>query len=208
MVKRFYICKGDTTTAGGTVLESSSVMHCDGRPLAFEGDAVACPACNSTGRIVCEGARWPMSGPDGRQAALDDDICLCRCNPLPRLIASQRMMAMTMDELPADSAVQRATAHVYATSAAPVVARHGTESEHSASLTAAPFGYTDGPTRKGEALELAARGVSEEDEAECHAQYEMDMETCNAARAMYRSPAYFLACSQKAFERYQQCRGY
>ena len=100
MVKRYYIRKGDSTTAGGTVTEGSAVMHCDGLPLAFEGDAVSCPACHSTGKILCDGPRWPKAGPDGRQTALSDDLCLCRCNPLPRLIASQSASASAASFFP------------------------------------------------------------------------------------------------------------
>ncbi|MEZ2310462.1 hypothetical protein AB6809_27845 [Paraburkholderia sp. RCC_158] len=41
-------------------------MHCDGLPLAFEGDAVSCPACHSTGKILCDGPagqrQVPMAG--------------------------------------------------------------------------------------------------------------------------------------------------
>ncbi|SAL16761.1 hypothetical protein AWB71_00664 [Caballeronia peredens] len=55
---------------------------------------------------------------------------------------------------------------------------------------------------------LAARGVSEAKEAECFADYEIDMEMCSAASAMYQSPAYYLECKARAFQRYQQCRGY
>lgn len=72
MFMRYYIRKGDRTTAGGTVTEGSAVMHCDGLPLAFEGDAVSCPSCHSTGKIMCDGPRWPKAGPDGRQTALSD----------------------------------------------------------------------------------------------------------------------------------------
>ncbi|WP_084167091.1 PAAR domain-containing protein [Paraburkholderia caledonica] len=210
MVKRYYIRKGDSTTAGGTVTEGSAVMHCDGLPLAFEGDAVSCPACHSTGKILCDGPRWPKAGPDGRQTALSDDLCLCRCNPLPRLIASQSTMSMSMDGSPADPVVQRATAHVYAPNpeASTPTPSAISGSAGSGLKQSPPLAFASNAANSGDVMELAARGVSEDDEAECHAQYELDMETCNAARAMYKNPAYFLACSQRAFERYQQCRGY
>ncbi|TCG01073.1 hypothetical protein BZM26_09990 [Paraburkholderia strydomiana] len=207
MVKRYYVRKGDSTTAGGTVTEGSPVMQCDGLPLAFEGDAVTCPACNSTGKILCDGPRWPKAGPDGRQTALSDDLCLCRCNPLPRLIASQSTMSMSMKSSPADSAAQQATAHVYGAQVASATAAGAGSGARTWEGTV-PLAYADSAAGAEDPVQLAARGVSEDDEAECHAQYEMDMETCNAARAMYKSPAYFLTCSQRAFERYQQCRGY
>ena len=185
-------------------------MHCDGLPLAFEGDAVSCPACHSTGEILCDGPRWPKAGPDGRQTALSDDLCLCRCNPLPRLIASQSTMSMSFEGSPADEVMQRATARVYAPEAGPATAAPSATSALAGSglKESTPLAFASNAASSADVLELAARGVSEDDEAECHAQYELDMETCYAARAMYKNPAYFLTCSQRAFERYQQCRGY
>ncbi|WP_322094578.1 hypothetical protein [Paraburkholderia bannensis] len=72
---------------------------------------------------------------------------------------------------------------------------------------AQPFEYS-GDSANSNVTDLAARGVSEEDEAECFAQYEEDMEMCGAGSATYGSPAYYTECSQRAFSRYQQCRGY
>ncbi|MEZ0605696.1 hypothetical protein ACAX43_26540 [Paraburkholderia sp. IW21] len=119
-------------------------------------------------------------------------------------------MSMSMDGSPADPVVQQATAHVYAPNAeAATTAPSATSGSAGSGLKqSTPLAFASNAASSGDAMELAARGVSEDDEAECHAQYELDMETCNAARAMYRNPAYFLACSQRAFERYQQCRGY
>lgn len=53
----------------------------------------------------------------------------------------------------------------------------------------------------------AAQGVSEEDEAECHSQYEMDMEECSVYKGVMGA-RWMDQCSQKAFQRYQQCQGY
>ncbi|WP_322053670.1 hypothetical protein [Paraburkholderia bannensis] len=72
---------------------------------------------------------------------------------------------------------------------------------------AQPFEYSE-DSANSDVIDLAARGVSEEDEAECFAQYEEDIEMCGAGSATYGSPAYYTACSQRAFSRYQQCRGY
>ncbi|WP_028215786.1 hypothetical protein [Paraburkholderia oxyphila] len=72
---------------------------------------------------------------------------------------------------------------------------------------AQPFEYSE-DSANSDVTDLAARGVSEEDEAECFAQYEEDMEMCGAGSATYGSPAYYTECSQRAFSRYQQCRGY
>jgi len=72
---------------------------------------------------------------------------------------------------------------------------------------AQPFEYgEDMPS--GDVQDLAARGVSETEEAECFAEYETDMELCSAGGAMFNSFAYYQACTQRAFLKYQQCRGY
>ncbi|NIF54013.1 hypothetical protein [Burkholderia sp. Ax-1724] len=60
----------------------------------------------------------------------------------------------------------------------------------------------------GDVRDLAARGVSEADEAECYADYELDMEQCQVAIAMYRDPRTYSLCAQRAFGKYQQCRGH
>ncbi|WP_245965087.1 hypothetical protein [Trinickia dinghuensis] len=70
------------------------------------------------------------------------------------------------------------------------------------------FEYGDGsPLEKVQ--DVAARGVSEEDEAECHATYELDMEQCDFAKAMYGGDLRtYSLCTSRAFENYQACRGY
>lgn len=89
MGKRFYIHVGDTTTSAGKVLTglSTSTWHCI--PNAFDGDAVECPKCRSVGQIRTVGSRIPSVGAHGRQHALSGDLCLCKCNPPPRLVALQ-----------------------------------------------------------------------------------------------------------------------
>ncbi|MDR7006782.1 PAAR domain-containing protein [Paraburkholderia strydomiana] len=88
-MKRFLILNGDKTTSNGTVVARSTTLELQGRQIAHEGDDVSCPACHSTGRIQCDGPRLAMTGPDGRRAALNDDLCICHCNPPPKLVASQ-----------------------------------------------------------------------------------------------------------------------
>lgn len=88
-MKRYDIRDGDTTTADGRVEGSGRDDPIDGVPVAYEKDPVWCPRCQSTGRIVCVGARVSSTGRDGRQQALSDDLCQCRCSPPPRLVASQ-----------------------------------------------------------------------------------------------------------------------
>ncbi len=81
--------KGDRTIVGGVVEAGDSADMLNGREQAYEGDPVSCPVCKTTGKIKCDGPRLPTTGPDGRQAALSDDLCICQCTPSPRLVASQ-----------------------------------------------------------------------------------------------------------------------
>lgn len=89
MARRYDIRKGDKTTAGGTVLGGDPNDTIDELAQAYERDDVWCPACKSMGHIVCDGPRFPMQGPDGREGALSEDLCVCRCSPPPRLLPSQ-----------------------------------------------------------------------------------------------------------------------
>lgn len=89
MVRRYDIAKGDGTTAGGTVTGGDPLDKLGDREQAYERDEVWCPACESVGRIVCIGPRFSMKGPDGREGALSDDLCVCKCEPSPCLIPSQ-----------------------------------------------------------------------------------------------------------------------
>lgn len=72
---------------------------------------------------------------------------------------------------------------------------------------AQPFELGDG-AGSGDVMDIAARGVSEEQEAECHALLELDLEKCEVARAMYQDPRTYALCKQNAFANYQSCRGY
>ncbi|MEX3985197.1 PAAR domain-containing protein [Paraburkholderia sp. EG287A] len=89
MVRRYDILKGDRTTADGTVVGGDLNDRVSEREQAYERDEVWCPECRSTGYIVCDGPRPSMTGPDGREGALSDDLCACRCDPPPRLLPSQ-----------------------------------------------------------------------------------------------------------------------
>ncbi|MGJ7582318.1 PAAR domain-containing protein [Variovorax sp. RHLX14] len=89
MGKRFYIHVGDTTTSAGKVLTGLSTSTWHGMPNAFDGDAVECPKCGSVGQIRTVGSRISSVGSHGRQRALSGDLCLCKCSPPPRLVASQ-----------------------------------------------------------------------------------------------------------------------
>ncbi|MCG5075966.1 PAAR domain-containing protein [Paraburkholderia sp. RG36] len=89
MTRRYDIMKGDRTTADGTVMGGDPNDRIGDREQAYEQDEVWCPCCQSTGRIVCSGPRFSMRGPDGREGALSDDLCVCKCDPSPRLLPSQ-----------------------------------------------------------------------------------------------------------------------
>lgn len=88
-MRRYDIVKGDKTTVGGVVQGGDHHDRLGTREQAYENDPILCPACKSAGVIKCEGARISMTGPDGRQAALSDDLCVCLCAPHPRLVSSQ-----------------------------------------------------------------------------------------------------------------------
>lgn len=87
-VKRHTITEGALTTVGAKVSRASSHGSINGARIALENDPVDCPACNSTGRIVCAGTRLNERW-NGVQVALEDDLCVCLCYPPPRLIPSQ-----------------------------------------------------------------------------------------------------------------------
>ncbi len=94
LVRRYDITKGDFTTLGGVVVGGDGGDMLGGREQAYENDLVWCPVCKTMGRIVCVGPRLVMTGPDARQAALSDDLCVCGCEPSPRLMPSQRSSYM------------------------------------------------------------------------------------------------------------------
>ena len=93
-MKRYVILHGDKTTANGTVVARSTTIQFEECDVAHEGDDVQCPACNTTGKIKCEGPRQVMTAPDGRRAALSDDLCICKCDLPPRLVATQQSMSV------------------------------------------------------------------------------------------------------------------
>ncbi|QOL51501.1 PAAR domain-containing protein [Massilia litorea] len=96
MLNRYFITLGAPTTAGGKVTSSSRFETINGAPLAVEGDSCWCPACLSEGVIRPDGPRLSESI-DGRQVALHDDLCICKCKPPPRLVASQAFMCQSID---------------------------------------------------------------------------------------------------------------
>jgi len=90
-MKRSHLKVGDKSSAGGTVVEGIPRTTHNGTELTFVGAQVSCPACKSVGRIVAQGPRWPDSWME-KQAALEGDICACKCEPPPVMLASQSDM--------------------------------------------------------------------------------------------------------------------
>ncbi|KIG09303.1 hypothetical protein AWB72_01892 [Caballeronia concitans] len=79
--------------------------------------------------------------------------------------------------------------------------------DEDSTLNAAPFEYSeDSPL--GDVLDSAARAVSEPDEAHCFAQYERDLDMCNALYTAMGGSRGAILCRQNAFDRHQQCRGF
>jgi len=95
-MRRYFIIEGDKTTSGGTVLEGASCATISGKAQTCHGARVYCPACKSEGRIVGTGPTRPHTL-NGKQAALENDLCICKCEPPPRLISSQRIAWMSFD---------------------------------------------------------------------------------------------------------------
>ncbi|WP_407669564.1 PAAR domain-containing protein [Paraburkholderia heleia] len=61
-MKRYLILSGDRTTANGTVQATPTTIQLSGQDVAHEGDSVSCQACNTTGKIQCDGPRQMMRG--------------------------------------------------------------------------------------------------------------------------------------------------
>ncbi len=95
MIKRYHITLGAATTAGGVVTSASALMTINGVRVALDGDTVSCKACNSSGYIKADGPRLGDRC-NGREFALTDDLCICKCDPPPRLVHNQRLRSQTI----------------------------------------------------------------------------------------------------------------
>jgi uncharacterized Zn-binding protein involved in type VI secretion len=119
MVRRYLITLGASTTAGGRVISAHHYRKINGVPVAREDDFVECPQCRSVGVIKRHG---PRLGDDfkGKQVALHDDLCICKCDPPPRLIANQTLVCQTIDpeHFAAQAAATATAAQVVATAQA------------------------------------------------------------------------------------------
>lgn len=96
MTSRYLITLGALTTAGGKVITANSRELINGVNVACENDSVMCPKCNSVGIIKLDGPRLSDTV-DGLEVALDNDLCICKCSPPPRLLPSQRFVMQTID---------------------------------------------------------------------------------------------------------------
>lgn len=114
MLTRYLITLGATTTAGGKVISASSFRSINDVDVAVEDDRVQCPKCNSIGVIKPDGPRLSETCND-KEVALHDDLCICKCNPPPRLIANQSFVYQSIDAqwqaAEAVSAAANATKH-------------------------------------------------------------------------------------------------
>lgn len=90
MPTRYYILEGDATTAGGIVQKTANTLSFKvyGKNQSYIGDDVWCPACQSMGKIIPDQDRLSTKV-NGRMPALNDDLCLCKCTPPPKLVHSQ-----------------------------------------------------------------------------------------------------------------------
>ena len=118
-MRRYTITLGAPTTAGGKVISASSDGSIGGMPIALEGDLVTCPVCKTAGKIQCVGPRIPETW-NGKNVALENDLCICRCVNAPKLLPSQNLRCQVIKDSgralshPVDARVARgAPTHVF-----------------------------------------------------------------------------------------------
>lgn len=95
-MRRYNRTNGAKTTAGGTVYTGYTGGTINGLGMVRQGDLIFCPACSSQGVVVCVGPRLSDNW-DGAEAALEGDLCRCKCDPPPRLVANQFMEFQDID---------------------------------------------------------------------------------------------------------------
>lgn len=115
-MRRYTITLGAPTTTGGKVISASGDGKIDGAPIALEGDLVTCPVCKTAGKIQCVGPRIPEIL-NGKNVALENDLCICRCAVPPRLMPSQTLRSQVIKDTgralsnPAHSGAARGSAN-------------------------------------------------------------------------------------------------
>lgn len=96
-MRRYTITLGAPTSSGGKVISASSAGKIDGAPIALEGDLVTCPVCKTAGKILCVGPRIPETW-GGKNVALENDLCICRCASAPRLLPNQTLRCQVIKD--------------------------------------------------------------------------------------------------------------
>jgi uncharacterized Zn-binding protein involved in type VI secretion len=96
-MRRYTITLGAPTSSGGKVISASSDGKIDGLPIALEGDLVTCPVCKTAGKILCVGPRIPETW-GGKNVALENDLCICRCANAPRLMPTQTLRCQVIKD--------------------------------------------------------------------------------------------------------------
>jgi uncharacterized Zn-binding protein involved in type VI secretion len=96
-MRRHTITLGASTCAGGKVISASSAGSINGVPIALENDAIFCPACKSQGKILCVGPRIPETW-NGKQVALENDLCMCACPSPPKLVPNQALRSQVIED--------------------------------------------------------------------------------------------------------------
>ncbi len=96
-MRRHFILVGDETTAGGKVVEGIASHTYNGRLTAFEGAQISCAGCKSTGVVRCVAPMRPFVLSNGKQVALENDLCICKCPTPPKLVASQNTAGMEFE---------------------------------------------------------------------------------------------------------------
>ena len=96
-MRRYTITLGAPTTAGGKVISASAEGKIDGVPIALEGDLVTCPVCKTAGKILCVGPRIPETW-NGKNVALENDLCICRCASAPKLLPVQTVRSQVIKD--------------------------------------------------------------------------------------------------------------
>jgi uncharacterized Zn-binding protein involved in type VI secretion len=99
------------------VKASIELFKLNGAPLALEGDPVDCPACGTQGVIKCVSPRMPDNF-NGKEFALSDDLCICGCNPPPKLVADQNFRYQAFADTPTDAMDEGAASRAGANTAA------------------------------------------------------------------------------------------
>jgi uncharacterized Zn-binding protein involved in type VI secretion len=96
-MRRYTITLGAPSTSGGKVISASSDSRIEGVAIALEGDLVSCPLCKTAGKIRCVGPRIPESL-NGKNVALENDLCICRCSVPPKLLPNQAVRSQVIKD--------------------------------------------------------------------------------------------------------------